>query len=91
MAGRHKFVKPASSGSNTDFLSPTSKTGCRNKVDLIDSDVWGPAQNVSLGGSRYFISFIDDYTRHTCIYLIERKIEVFDCFWDLKWFWKQKQ
>ena len=27
VAGRHKFVKPASLGSNTDFLSPTSKTG----------------------------------------------------------------
>ena len=25
--GRHKFVKPASSGSNTDFLSPTSVIG----------------------------------------------------------------
>ena len=26
-AGRHKFAKPASSGSNTDFLSPTSVIG----------------------------------------------------------------
>ena len=31
-------------------------------------------------------SFIDDYTRHTWIYLIERKSEVFDCFRDLKGF-----
>jgi transposase InsO family protein len=53
---------------------------------LIHSDVWGPTQNVSLGGSRYFVSFIDDYTRHTWIYLIERKNEVFDCFRDLKGF-----
>ena len=57
-----------------------------NNLDLIHSDVWGPAQNVSLGGSRYFVSFIDDYTRHTWIYLIERKSEVFDCFRDLKGF-----
>jgi transposase InsO family protein len=53
---------------------------------LIHSDVWGPAQNVSLGGSRYFVSFIDDYTRHTWIYLIKRKSEVFDRFRDLKGF-----
>ena len=26
-AGRHKFVKPGSLGSNTDFLSPMSETG----------------------------------------------------------------
>jgi transposase InsO family protein len=53
---------------------------------LIHSDLWGPAQNVSLGGSRYFVSFIDDYTRHTWIYLIKRKSEVFDCFRNLKGF-----
>jgi hypothetical protein len=53
---------------------------------LIHSDVWGPAQNISLGGSPYFISFIDDYTRHTWIYLIERKSEVIDCFRNLKGF-----
>ena len=46
----------------------------------------GPTINVSLGGSRYFISFIDDYTRHTWIYLLERKSKVFNCFWDLKGF-----
>ena len=52
---------------------PNERNRIRNKLDLIHFDVWGPAQNVSLGGSRYFISFIDNYTRHTWIYLIERK------------------
>ena len=42
-------------------------------LDLIHKDVWGPTQNVSLGGSRYFVSFIGDYSRHTWIYLIEKK------------------
>jgi hypothetical protein len=42
--------------------------------------------NVSLGGNRYFVSFIDDYTRQTWIYLIKRKSGVFDCFWDQKGF-----
>jgi hypothetical protein len=65
---------------------PDERNQSHNKLDLIHSDVWGPTQNVSLGGSRYFVSFIDDYTRHTWIYLIERKSEVFDCFWDLKRF-----
>ncbi len=31
--------------------------------DLIHSDLWGPAQTASPGGSKYFISFIDDHTR----------------------------
>ncbi|KAJ8585688.1 hypothetical protein M405DRAFT_720029, partial [Rhizopogon salebrosus TDB-379] len=28
--------------------------------ELTHSDVWGPARTQSIGGSRYFISFIDD-------------------------------
>ena len=39
---------------------------------------------MSLGGSRCFVSFIDDYSRHTWMYLIERKSEVFDSFRNLK-------
>ena len=54
------------------------------KLDLIHSDVWGPTYNVSLGRSRYFVSFIDDYTRHTWIYVTEKKSEVFHCFRNLK-------
>jgi hypothetical protein len=65
---------------------PNDRNRSRNKLDLIHSNVWGPAENVSLGRSRYFVSFIDDYTRHTWFYLIERKSEVFDCFRNLKGF-----
>ena len=44
----------------------------RNELDLIHSDVWGPTQNISLGGSRFRLL----HRRHTWIYLIERKSEV---------------
>ena len=44
----------------------------------------GAGTNVSLGGNRYFVAFIEDYTRHMWIYLIERKSEVFDCLRHLK-------
>ena len=35
---------------------------------------------MSIGGSRYFVTFIDDYTRHTWACLIAKKTEVFSCF-----------
>ena len=31
--------------------------------ELIHSDVWGPSLVVSIGGSRYFVVFINDYSR----------------------------
>ena len=63
---------------------PNEQNRSHNKLDLIHLDVWGPAQNVSLGGSRYFFSFVDNYNQHILIYLIEKKSEVFDCFRNLK-------
>ena len=39
---------------------------------------------MSLGGSQYSVSFTNDYSRHTWIYLIKKKSEVSDCFRNLK-------
>ena len=36
--------------------------------DLIHSDVWGPSPVATKGGSRYYISFIDDHTRYCWVY-----------------------
>ena len=59
---------------------PNERNKSPNKLYLIHSNAWGPTQNVSLGGSRYFVSFIDGYSRHTWIYLIEKKSEVSTVF-----------
>ena len=32
------------------------------KLELVHTDVWGPAQVSSLGGSHYYVTFIDDAT-----------------------------
>jgi hypothetical protein len=35
------------------------------RLEIMHIDVWGPAQVSSLGGSHYYVSFIDDATRKT--------------------------
>ena len=47
------------------FKSLTHKQSKR-KLELIHSDVCGPFQAESIGGSRYFLTFIDDYARCVC-------------------------
>ena len=47
---------------------------------LINSDVWGPAKIPTINGSRWFVSFIDDYTRMTWICLMKNKQEVCSLF-----------
>jgi hypothetical protein len=49
-------------------------------LELVHTDVWGPAQVSSLGGSRYYVTFIDDATRKTWVYCIRQKYDVFNTF-----------
>jgi histone deacetylase 1/2 len=48
-------------------------------LELVYSDVWGPAPS-SVGGKKYYVSFIDDYSKFTWIYLLKYKSEVFRKF-----------
>ena len=44
-------------------------------LELVHSDVWGPAV-ASSGGFKYYVSFIDDYSRFCWIYLLKHKSDV---------------
>lgn len=46
------------------------------KLQLIHTDVAGPQRTPSLQGSRYYILFIDDFTRMCWIYFLQFKSEV---------------
>jgi hypothetical protein len=50
------------------------------KLQLIHSDVCGPMRTESLGGHKYFVTFIDDYSRYCCVYFLKQKSEVFSKF-----------
>ena len=44
------------------------------------TNVWGPTQVSSLGGSYYYVTFINDATIKTWVYYIRQKSDVFDTF-----------
>jgi transposase InsO family protein len=44
--------------------------------------VWGSAPIDSYNNFKYFVTFIDDYSRTTWVYLVKAKTEVFSCFQD---------
>jgi histone deacetylase 1/2 len=48
-------------------------------LEIIYSDVWGPAQT-SVSGHQYYVSFIDAYSRFTWLYLLKHKSDVFHIF-----------
>ena len=49
-------------------------------LDYVHSDVWGPSKNVSFGGPRYFVIFIDDFSRRVWVYTMRHKDEVLEVF-----------
>lgn len=51
-------------------------------LERIHTDVWGPVTPCSWDGKRYYVSFIDDYTHFTIVYLMKEKLEVFEKFRD---------
>ncbi|RDY09226.1 hypothetical protein CR513_06435, partial [Mucuna pruriens] len=67
-----KHHRATFSPSNNKSLEP---------FDLIYSNVWGPTSN-SIGGAKWFVSFIDDCTCVTWIFLMKHKSEVCQIFVD---------
>jgi len=53
-------------------------------LELVHSDVFGPVKVPSLGKFVYYVSFIVDFSRNTCIYFLKKKSEVFDKFKEFK-------
>jgi hypothetical protein len=47
---------------------------------VVHSDVCGPMQVASLGGSRYFVIFTDDYSKWSEIFCMKMKSEFLDHF-----------
>jgi histone deacetylase 1/2 len=48
-------------------------------LEIIYSDVWGTAQT-SVSGHRFYVSFVDAYSRFTWLYIIKNKYYLYDVF-----------
>jgi hypothetical protein len=58
---------------------PISSSVSTVPLQLVFSDVWGPAPT-SVGRHNYYISFIDDYSKFTWIYLLKHKSDALAAF-----------
>jgi len=58
----------------------TANVQTTETLQLIHSDVCGPMSVGSLGNSRYFVTFTDDYSRFCYVYFLKNKSQVFEKF-----------
>ena len=69
----HKSQFPATGGKRA-----------KQPLELVHSDVCGKIETSSLGGGRYFLTFIDDNTRYVWMYILKSKSQVFEKFVEWK-------
>ena len=57
-------------------LDPQTKS----PFELVHTDVWGPSRSASTLGLRYSVTFIDNYSRCTWLFLMKTRAELFSIF-----------
>ncbi|WVY90570.1 hypothetical protein V8G54_036084 [Vigna mungo] len=60
-------------GKQTKHISKNPATRSSQLLELIHTDICGPFDTKSWNGEKYFISFIDDFSRYCYIYLLHEK------------------
>src|SRR5260370_28423247 len=63
---------------------PVSSTRASRPLQLVHSDVHGPVKVSTHQGYRYWVSFIDDFSRFKAVYLLKHKSETFAAFKQFK-------
>jgi hypothetical protein len=63
----------------TSIAVPKSSSVSKFSLELVFSDVWGPATEL-VGRKKYYVSFIDDFNKFVWIYTLKNKSEVFEHF-----------
>ena len=52
----------------------------KSPFELVHTDVWGPSRTESTLEFRYLVTFIDDYSRCTWLFLMKNQAELFSIF-----------
>ncbi|RVX07744.1 Retrovirus-related Pol polyprotein from transposon RE1 [Vitis vinifera] len=61
-------------------LGPRLNKRAESLFELVHNDVWGSCPVTSQTGFRYFVTFVDDFSRMTWIYFMKNRSEVFSHF-----------
>ena len=70
MLGKHQCVS----------FAPRVNKRAIAPFDLVHSDVWGPCPTISHKGFKYFVTFIDDFSRITWVFLMKSRSDLFSIF-----------
>nr|KYP49975.1 Retrovirus-related Pol polyprotein from transposon TNT 1-94 [Cajanus cajan] len=61
-----------------------SNTVYKGPLEMIYYDIWDPSPTPSRDGFRYYIIFVDSFSRFTWLYFLHTKSEALNCFIQFK-------
>ncbi|KAL6276254.1 hypothetical protein ACE6H2_019855 [Prunus campanulata] len=80
-----KFCEACITGKHQRDSFPSGKVvRAQSVLKLVHSYLCGPINPISNGNKKYFISFIDDFSRKIWVYFLQEKSEAFDAFKSFK-------
>ena len=83
--GKLEFYERCVLGKTHKLSFPTAKHTTKGILEYVHSDLWGsPSTPGSLGCCKYFISFIDDFSKKVWVYFLHTKDEAFSKFKEWK-------
>ncbi|CAL5421876.1 unnamed protein product [Camellia sinensis] len=74
----HCVVCELSNHTRTSYIP--HMTHAPSAFNLIHFDIWSPSLVTTFSGHKYYVTFIDDHTKYTWVYLIRPKSDIFSIF-----------
>lgn len=71
-------------GKQTRLPFKSSTTRATKLLEIVHSDICGPMETTSIGGAKYYITFIDDYSKKVFVYFLHKKSEALEKFKEFK-------
>lgn len=65
---------------STNLPYPLSDSYASENFELVHMDTWGPYKVPTQGHHKYFLTLVDDHSRHTWISLLTHKSDAFSVF-----------
>ena len=73
----HQLCEACQLGKQSRLPFKREKYVSKYPLEIVHSDVLGSTKESSIEGNRYFITFIDDYSRKACVYFMKLKLTYF--------------
>lgn len=75
---------PCCEAKQTRLPFPHSGSRAKALLEIVHTDLCGPMETPSAGGAKYFITFIDDYSRKVYVYFLKNKVDIKSVFQKFK-------